>query len=94
MLKTSMLRFYWTVNANPVLGYNPGELVCFDYQAGGGFAGAPQVLFVGLASGISPSSDVKPKPAEWPMPNVSIEYRIGGRQFQGYHYRNPNRVQT
>lgn len=79
---------YWKTNASEFLGYKPGELVVFDYQGGGGFSGAPQILWFGLASGIAPGQPA-PVPAEFPAPNNSYEYRVGGRNFSGYHYHKP-----
>jgi hypothetical protein len=86
MINNSMRHKYWTTNKEECFGFKPGELVIYDYRSGGGFAGAPQVFYVGLASGIAPDQPPAPQ-EEWYLPGSEVEYRIGGHGFHGYHYR-------
>lgn len=86
MLRSYWLKVYWTTNKEPLFGYEPGKLIVYNYQGGGGFAAAPEILYVGLTEGIAPNQ-LTPEQAEWPSPGIMVEYRVGGRQFNGYHYK-------
>lgn len=89
MINDSLKHLYWKTNANTFLGFKPGELVIVGYHSGGGFTGAPQMLEAALASGIAKGNPT-PQPVEFPLPFTELEYRIGGRLWNGYHYFNPN----
>lgn len=91
MLNNSVQELYWTTNKNAILGYEPGELVVWEYHCGGGFSGAPQILNVAPVMGIAPGQPV-PQPADWPHPCTGIEYRVGGRLYAGYHYYHEGRA--
>jgi hypothetical protein len=86
MIHDGYMHLYWTTNAKDFMGYKPGDLLVTGYHGGGGFAAAPQVLVLGLATGIAPGQPT-PEPAEFPPPSLNVEYRIGGRLFNGYHYK-------
>jgi hypothetical protein len=81
---------YWKTNAKEFLGYAPGKLVVVGYESGGGFSGAPEVLTLGLTGGIA-KGQPDTESVELPPPRVSLEYHIGGRDFQGYHCYRPRR---
>lgn len=93
MINNQHSKLYWKTNKNVLLGYQPGELLCVDYCCGGGFAGAPERIKLGKAQGIA-SGQPEPQSAEFPAPSTDIEYTIGGRLFDGYHYCKKHLVET
>lgn len=85
MLNDTFSGLLWKTNDKPLLGYDVGCLVCHTYESGGGFAGAPQVFYMAPVEGIAPGQP-KPEPASFPHPCTGVEYHIGGRRWNGYHY--------
>lgn len=86
MLSHRFKELYWKTNAVTFMGFDPGTVVVTDYRSGGGFAGAPEQIVLGLVTGIAPGQP-PPEPVEFPQPSPSLAYHIGGQGYTGYHYK-------
>jgi hypothetical protein len=85
MIQASYRKFYWKVCKDALFGFKEGELMVVDYQSGEGFVGAPEILVLGLTRGVA-SNQPQPEVVELPMPSESVQYKVGGFNFNGYHY--------
>lgn len=78
MLNDSLAHFIGKLNWNPFLGLPEKSWLVVDHQSGGGFAGAPQVLYlIKLEEYHQPVQDLPT--AMFPDVDTHVEYRIGGR---------------
>ncbi len=89
MISNRFIDLQWKVNANPVLGFPAGAVACVRWRAGGGFAGAPEELWIAPIALVMTIGSASLPTAEFPDPGPSVLYHVGGHDFSKYAYAPP-----